>query len=191
MRFFIILAAIAGFAIASPRSTQSKANQNISTFQIAYNRSQKVKAANNTLYIGSSKQHACCNQMNAEDAATFFLQDKELFLYSPGNPKQQVIVDSPKCKAHARYSIGLRLDINNKANKGWRIDSNGSLTFNGSSLMTCGGSNLARDIFVYDDNHQPDKSCCNLTTKATNIRHPTSCLYTGEGQVVTHYCLSN
>ncbi|RGP63511.1 cell wall [Fusarium sporotrichioides] len=192
MRFFIILAAVACFAIASPRSTQSKANQEVSTFQIVYNnRSQKVKAANNTLYIGSSKQRACCNQMNAEDAATFFLQDKELFLYSPGNPKQQVIVDSPKCKAHARYSIGSRSDINKKANKGWRIDSNGGLTFNGSSLMTCGGSNLARDVLVYDGNNQPDKSCRNLTTKATNIRQPTSCLYTGEGQVVSYYCLSN
>ena len=98
MRFSIILGAIAGFAIASPRSTQSKTHRQISTFQIVYDKSQKVKAANNTLYIGSSKQHACCNHMNAEDAATFFVQDKNLFLYSPGNPKQQVIVDSSRCE---------------------------------------------------------------------------------------------
>ena len=89
-------------------------------------------------------------------------------------------------KAYARYSIGSRSDINNKANRGWRIDSNGSLTFNDSSLMTCGDSNLAQDILVYDSEHQPDKSCRNLTTKAINIRSPTSCLYTGEGQVVSH-----
>ncbi|KAF4452174.1 cell wall protein [Fusarium austroafricanum] len=167
MRFFLILAVVTGCAAAGPRSTQSKPTKQVSTFQIVYNQSQKVKAANNTLYIGSSKQDACCNQMNAEDAATFYLQDKELFLYSPGNPKQQVNVEYLECKTHVRYAIGSRINANKTINSGWRIDSDDNITFNGANLMTCGNSKLARDVLIYKSDHQKgaDKACRTLKAK--------------------------
>ncbi|KAF5249720.1 hypothetical protein FANTH_5028 [Fusarium anthophilum] len=90
------MAIIAGYAAAGSPTKQHKHIRRTSTFQIVYNGTEKLKAANNTLYIGSPKQDACCNQFNAEDAATFYLQDEELFLYSPGNPRQQVTVNGTK-----------------------------------------------------------------------------------------------
>ncbi|KAF5623029.1 cell wall protein [Fusarium sp. NRRL 52700] len=97
MRPIIIITAItASCTTVTSLSSQPKPVKQASTFQIVHNRNEKVKAANNTLYIGSPKQGACCNQLNAEDAATFYLQDEELFLYSPGNPKQQVMLHSTK-----------------------------------------------------------------------------------------------
>ncbi|CZR36185.1 uncharacterized protein FPRO_03555 [Fusarium proliferatum ET1] len=195
MRFIIITAIIAGSAAAGSLSKQQKPIRRTSTFQIVYNRTEKFKAANNTLYIGSPKQDACCNQFNAEDAATFYLKDEELFLYSPGNPKQQVIVNSKKaatgCQNSVGYSIGSRKKLEKAQREGWRIDDDDNITFDGLSLMACSSSGVGRDIIVRksDCRLKGCRACRRVTAKATYTSHPTSCLYSGEGQVVSHFCL--
>lgn len=212
MRFIIITAIIAGCAAAGSLSKQHKHNRRTSTFQIVYNGTEKLKAANNTLYIGSPKQDACCNQFNAEDAATFYLKDEELFLYSPGNPKQQVIVNSKKAATGCEktftvcctlltilplgqnsvgYSIGTRKRLEKAQREGWRIDDDDNITFDGLSLMACSSSGVGRDIIVRksDCRLKGCRACRRVTAKATYTSKPTSCLYSGEGQVVSHFCL--
>ncbi|KAF5572491.1 cell wall protein [Fusarium pseudoanthophilum] len=139
MRSIIVTTIFAGYAAASSLSKQPKPIRRTSAFQIVYNGTEKLKAANNTLYIGSPEQDACCNQFNAEDAATFYLQDEELFLYSPGNPKQQVIVNSTKaateCQNSVGYAIGSREKLDKTLSEGWQIDDDDNITFDGLNLM--------------------------------------------------------
>ncbi|RBR20613.1 hypothetical protein FVER53590_03682 [Fusarium verticillioides] len=147
MRSIIVTAILAGYAAASSLSKQHKHIRRTSTFQIVYNGTEKLKAANNNLYIGSPKQDACCNQFNAEDAATFYLQDEELFLYSPGNPKQQVIVNSAKaakeCQTSVGYVIGSRKKLDKTLREGWRMDDDDNITFKGLNLMVCSSSGFS------------------------------------------------
>ncbi|KAL4727844.1 hypothetical protein ACLX1H_004534 [Fusarium chlamydosporum] len=100
MRYPIVVAVAIGCVAASPHHIENRANNEASAFQITASSrdsgidSLKIKASKNALHLGSPVQDACCNQLMAEDAATFYLKDTELFLYSPGNPKQQIYVDS-------------------------------------------------------------------------------------------------
>jgi hypothetical protein len=212
MRSIIVTAIFAGYAATSSLSKQHKHIRRPSTFQIVYNGTEKLKAANNTLYIGSPKQNACCNQFNAEDAATFYLQDEELFLYSPGNPKQHVIVNSTKAATECEktfmghctrltifplgqnsvgYVIGSREKLDKTLREGWRIDDDDNITFDGLNLMACSSSRVGR-VIIPQKSDCPLKGCraCRkVTAKARYTSHPTSCLYSGKGQVVSHFCL--
>ncbi|KAG4271201.1 hypothetical protein FPRO04_14701 [Fusarium proliferatum] len=198
MRFLIAFVAIFGYAAGSPHPMETRATNQISTFQIVAFRpdseidSLKIKAANNTLYIGPSTQDACCNQRNAEDAATFYLKSEELFLYSPGNPKQQIYVDNSRAgERNIRYYIGSQPQPQGAKTKGWEIRKDGALTFNDGQLMACNNGANTWDVLLRsgDQSAGSCKKCLEFTAKTSIIASPTSCLYSGEHQVVSFHCL--
>lgn len=218
LNFLLVLSSIYECAHASPHGSRTSTFNETSTFRIIAqnpcdeNRSLKFKAANNSIYVGSATQSACCNQFDAEDSASFFIKNEELLLYSPGNPRQQVYVEDfaapPKGKVHfnkldptnVRYPLGLgyvRYHIsssplpNGSKTKGWRVGDNSSLSFGGNNLFLCKNDRSAWDVVVgTGDNLQgTDGKCWLFTAEVSIADHPVSCLYTGTGQTVSFFCL--
>ncbi|KAH6957346.1 hypothetical protein DER45DRAFT_540094 [Fusarium avenaceum] len=201
LNLLLVLSAIYECAHGSPHGRRTSTFNETSTFRIVAqnpcdeNRSLKFKAANNSLYVGSATQSACCNQLDAEDSASFFIKNEELLLYSPGNPRQRVYVEDfaapTKGLGYVRYHISNSPLPNESKTKGWMVGDDGSLSFGDNNLFLCKNNGSVWDVVVgTGDNLQgTDGKCWPFTAEASIADHPVSCLYTGTGQTVSFFCL--
>ncbi|KAH7240965.1 uncharacterized protein BKA55DRAFT_576138 [Fusarium redolens] len=144
-----------------------------------------LQASKESFELKLKKQGASCDRGVKTNEATFQLYGDELWLYSTGNPRQQAYVDlSGMGQGKLGYTTGAQPMPRNGQRKGWKIDKNGILTFDGASFVACpNGDNLEKtswSVWVYNsiDNPGGNKNCVPFSVKAAKVEKPVGCLYT-------------
>ncbi|KAL2126027.1 hypothetical protein VTI74DRAFT_1926 [Chaetomium olivicolor] len=101
----------------------------------------QVSASQNKLVLNlpENKLDAKCTDGKARRDAIFYIEDGQLYLYGSKDKVQQFLVDrSGMGQGVLQYfnkgetTPGGRLEL-----KGWAVDENDNLTFNGASLLAC------------------------------------------------------
>ncbi|KAF9768202.1 hypothetical protein IL306_014534 [Fusarium sp. DS 682] len=143
-----------------------------------------LQASKESFELKLKKQGASCDPPHHPNEATFTLYGDELWLYSIGNPGQQVYVDlSGMGQGKFGYTTGAQPMPRNGQRKGWKIDKHGMLTFLGSSFVACpNGDNLEKtswSVWVYNsiDNPGGNKHCVPFSVKAAKVKKPINCMY--------------
>ncbi|KAL1840011.1 hypothetical protein VTJ49DRAFT_928 [Mycothermus thermophilus] len=134
------------------------------------------------LHLEEGKADAQCEDgSSGEDGAIFYIKNEELFLYGK-DTKQQFFVDrSGMGLGVMQYfnstggPIGGRLEL-----KGWAIDENDKLTFNGHDLIACPNSVLnGWSVWVYVGSDKPagQEGCLGFSARAVTVTDPVKCDY--------------
>jgi hypothetical protein len=133
------------------------------------------------LNLPDNKLDAKCTDGKARKDATFYIKDEELYLYGKGDVVQQFLVDrSGMGQGVVRYFTkgptppGGRLEV-----KGWAIDKNDNLAFNGTGLQACpntvdGSWNIW--LKVVDEPAQQE-GCLPFTGRTITAKKPVQCTY--------------
>lgn len=92
--------------------------------------------------------------------------------------------ESANCWSTGQGKIGYLTDNTNPPAhfelKGWAIDKNENLNFNGNSLLACSGSiQNAWSVWAFTDNLTPggNKECLGLSSRTIPVDNPVSCEY--------------
>ncbi|PNY23137.1 Uncharacterized protein TCAP_06918 [Tolypocladium capitatum] len=181
MKFSAAIAtlAAAGSALAAPSEPE--------TFDLMALRSASpihfapFSAAKSNILLNLKHQNATCEGDNY-NRATFYLKDSGLFLYSKGVKHQRIFVDR---SGMGQGKIGYLTDNTYLPRhfelKGWAIDKNGDLNFNGSSLFACSGAiDDAWSVWVLiPSNPTParNEECLGMSSRTIPIKKPVSCEY--------------
>ncbi|KAI9898058.1 hypothetical protein N3K66_006418 [Trichothecium roseum] len=142
----------------------------------------QVSAAKGNYFLGLPKQNAVCEGKNPE-AAVFYIQDSQLYLYTPKTKAvQKAYVDrSGMGQGKLGYISGNQSPPRNGELKGWKVDKNNYLTFNGSSLIACPKSiDNAWSIWVSAGVSQPggNSGCLGFSSLTVPLDKPVKCSYT-------------
>jgi hypothetical protein len=142
----------------------------------------QVSAAQSNLFINLPHQHAVCKGA-AQEGATFYIKDGELFLYTPGGkPAQKVYVDrSGMGQGNLGYLTGNEGLPRYGETKGWKKDESNFLSFNGAGLLACPNSiDNAWNIWVSVGIAKPagQEGCLGFTPMAVPLDKPVACSYT-------------
>ncbi|KAF7557249.1 hypothetical protein G7Z17_g779 [Cylindrodendrum hubeiense] len=169
-----------GFVSAAPATSKT------TTFEVMSLRSaspihfSELQAARNSIFMHLPDQKATCHT-KSDNAVTFKLVGTELHLYKSSGTPQKVWVDrSGMGQGVLGYSTG-DLKPKNGEHKGWKIDKNGDLTFNGAGLLACPGSiSKSWSVWVNAGVSNPggNKNCLGFTARTLPITKPNSCKYT-------------
>ncbi|KAM5354451.1 hypothetical protein ACJ41O_001100 [Fusarium nematophilum] len=171
----------AGVVSAAPqKSTQFEALALRSASPIHF---EGIQAAKSFISLNLAKQGASCDR-KSDNQATFNLVGDELFLYRKSATPQQLWVDrSGMGQGVLGYTTGAQPAPRNAERKGWKIDKNGDLTFNGAGFIACPNSSKAGgswSVWVSAGVKQPggNKGCLGFTARTVKTTKPNSCLYT-------------
>ncbi|KAF5025350.1 hypothetical protein F66182_2561 [Fusarium sp. NRRL 66182] len=144
-----------------------------------------LQAAKSGLALGLKDQGASCDA-KSNNKATFNLVDGELFLYKTDNPPQQLYVDrSGMAQGLIRYTTGVEPAPRNAERKGWKIDKNGNLNFDGAGFIACPNSKKAGgsySVWLSSGVSNPggNKKCLSFSAHIGKIEKPVGCLYTSQ-----------
>ncbi|POR32154.1 Uncharacterized protein TPAR_07645 [Tolypocladium paradoxum] len=137
-------------------------------------------AANSSIFLNLKDQGAKCEGDN-HNRATFYLEDGGLFLYSKGGKRQQMFVDrSGMGQGKMSYLTDNAFPPPHFELKGWAVDKNEDLHFNGSSFLACPGAiQGAWTVWVVTDNPTPagNKDCLGLNARTVPNAKPVCCEY--------------
>ncbi|KAK4466299.1 hypothetical protein QBC42DRAFT_259296 [Cladorrhinum samala] len=104
----------------------------------------EIIASENKMALGlaESEINAQCADGAAKKEATFYIRDGELFLYTPNDTVQQFFTDRSGMGQgviqYVTYKKGETPNFGARSEtKGWVVDENDNLTFNGNSLQAC------------------------------------------------------
>ncbi|KAH7327770.1 hypothetical protein B0I35DRAFT_415700 [Stachybotrys elegans] len=140
----------------------------------------QVSAAQSNLFIHLPDQHAVCKGPE-QSAATFYIKDGELFLYTPsGKPAQKMFVDrSGMGQGKLGYVTGNAGLPRYAETKGWKITDQ-YLSFNGAGLIACPSIDDAWNIWVDVGIANPGYSegCLGFSARTVPISKPVKCTYT-------------
>jgi hypothetical protein len=163
----------------------------------------QVSAAKGNYFLGLPKQNAVCEGKNP-DAAVFYIQDSQLYLYTPKTKAvQKAYVDRSGMGKHFHvplvksflngyadnivgqgklgYISGDQSPPRNGELKGWKVDKDNYLTFNGASLIACPKSiDNAWSIWVSAGVSQPggNSGCLGFSSLTVPLDKPVKCSYT-------------
>ncbi|RFN51334.1 hypothetical protein FIE12Z_4388 [Fusarium flagelliforme] len=176
----------AGVVSAAPKPTTSK----ITNFNALALRSASpvhfnyIQASKESFALKLKDQGSSCYDQKKHNEVTFTLDGDELWLYSIGNPRQQVYVDfSGMGQGKFGYTTGAQPMPRNGQRNGWEISKDGILTNGGSNFVACPNSkNLEKaswSVWVYNsiDNPGGNKNCVPFTVKAAPVEKPVACMY--------------
>lgn len=135
------------------------------------------------LALNVKEQGATCSNGADQEYATFFLQDGELSLYTPGNVTQKLYTDrSGMGQGVLQYSTqpGGYLPGRNSETKGWVVDQYGDITFDGASLLACPSSVAgAYSVWVSAGVANPaGQNCTGIAVRTSVATEPVACTYT-------------
>ncbi len=161
----------------------------------------QVGASQNKLVLNlpESKRDAQCTDGKARADAIFYIQDGELFLYGGKDKVQEFFVDRSGMGEDALVSMMMVLLTNstgqgvmqyfNKGEtglgsrfevKGWAVDENDNLTFNGAGLLACPSttdSSWYIWVSVGIDKPAGQEGCLGFTARTLTIADPVKCTY--------------
>ncbi|KAK8116407.1 uncharacterized protein PG998_004688 [Apiospora kogelbergensis] len=125
-------------------------------------------------------QNASCDKGAKEEFATFHLNDKsELFLYSTGNPVQQVYVDrSGMGQGIVGYTTGVEPTPRNAERAGFSIE-DGHLKFDGADFQSCPGyvDGAYKIWLAGTSNPGGNSDCVAVAARVQTLSEPVGCLY--------------
>ncbi|KPM35818.1 hypothetical protein AK830_g10751 [Neonectria ditissima] len=171
-----------GLVSAAPAASTKSAPFEILTLRSAspihFN---EVQAARNSIFLQLPNQKAVCDK-KSDNAATFQIVDGVLHLYRSSGTQQTLFTDrSGMGQGVLQYATGDAPLPRNGERKGWKIDKNGDLTFNGSGFIACPGS-ISNSWSVWLDagvsNPGGNKNCLGFTARTVKVSKPNSCKYT-------------
>ncbi|KAJ3527449.1 hypothetical protein NM208_g10692 [Fusarium decemcellulare] len=140
----------------------------------------KISAAKSSLFLKLPKQDASCDR-KSDGFATFSLtKNGELYLYSTGNPRQQVYIDR---QGKVGYITGAQSPPKDAQLKGWLIDWRGDLWFERSNLVACpksidGGGGWSIWLRANFPTPAGNKGCIGFSPRTAKVKKPNSCHYT-------------
>ncbi|KAF4976034.1 hypothetical protein FZEAL_7252 [Fusarium zealandicum] len=171
----------AGFASAAPqKSTTFEAIALRSASKIHHEPLQAVK---NHLALNVAKQGASCDA-KSDNNAVFNLVGDELFLFRRSATPQQLYVDrSGMGQGVIGYTTGAQSPPRNSERKGWKIDKDGNLTFDGDDFLACPDSKKAGGSWrvwanVGIRSPADSKNCQRFSARVLKDTKPNSCEYT-------------
>jgi len=133
------------------------------------------------LNLPESKLDAKCTDGKARRDAIFYIQDGVLYLYGTKDKVQEFFVDrSGMGQGILKYQdkgapLGTHFEL-----KGWAVDANDNLTFNGNGLLAC-PSTTDSSWYVWVDAGvaQPagQKGCLGFSARTINETAPVQCTY--------------
>lgn len=139
------------------------------------------QAAKSTILLNLPNQKATCTA-KSDNLATFKLVNGNLYLYHEPKTPQQLYVDRSKNgQGRLAYTANVSTAPSRWERKGWKIDENGNLNFNGAGFIACpNGVDGSWVIWVNAGVSQPGdgKECLGLIARTTNVKKPNSCKYT-------------
>ena len=141
----------------------------------------QVSAAQSNLFIHLPDQHAVCKGPE-QSAATFYIKDGELFLYTPdGKPAQKVFVDrSGMGQGNIGYVTGKGGLPRYAETKGWKITDE-YLSFDGAGLIGCpnsidGAWSVWVDVGIANPGYS--EGCLGFSARTIPLTKPVKCTYT-------------
>ncbi|KAF7192606.1 Cell wall protein phiA [Pseudocercospora fuligena] len=138
-----------------------------------------IKASKGRLTVGG-KQDASCDTKS--DFATFYVQNGEAYLYAASATPQQLWVDrSGMGQGVTGYTTGAQPAPRNAERKGFKVDKDGHLTFDGVSpkACPCKDKNAGWSLwFSTADKPGFNEGCLGVSLKAIKADKPVSCSYT-------------
>ncbi|KAG5938527.1 hypothetical protein E4U53_007991 [Claviceps sorghi] len=142
-----------------------------------------VQASYGSLLLDLHEQRAICkSEHENKNTAVFHLQNQELFLYSDNDSRhQQVYVDrSAMGQGRVRYQYQDIALPRNAEEKGWAINKEGDLEFDGVGILACPGSTGgAWQLWLSTvENPAGNKDCLGIGAKVSAVDKPVSCVYT-------------
>ncbi|KAI5461946.1 hypothetical protein BGZ63DRAFT_382641 [Mariannaea sp. PMI_226] len=139
-----------------------------------------LQAARGGFYLKLPNEKAVCSA-KSDNTGTLQLIDGELQLYTTSSTKQKIFVDrSGMGQGVFRYTTSNSFPSRFER-KGWKIDGNGNLNFNGAGLIACpGGISSSWTIWVNAGVANPggNKNCLPFVARAITNSKPNSCKYT-------------
>ncbi|KAI9150002.1 Cell wall protein phiA [Paramyrothecium foliicola] len=176
-------------AAALPTAQETPAESTSTNFQIMALRSAspihfgRFNAAQSSLSINLPQQNASCFGEDGNQPAVFQYnkEDKTLWLYATGNPRQQIFVNrSGMGQGVTGYVTGAQPVPRNSELEGWQIDETGNLNFDGSSLVACpNGLDGAWSVWVSGvANPGGNENCLGFSARTVEIEEPLDCQYT-------------
>lgn len=138
-----------------------------------------VQAARSSLLVNAKSQNASCDAKT--NFATFYIQDKELFLYAASATPQKIFVDrSGMGMGKIGYVTGAQGLGRNWETKGWSQNSTTGLVFDGTSLQACPGSIDGAWSLWLAGVKEPgyNKGCIGTKMHVVETAKPIGCLYT-------------
>lgn len=149
----------------------------------------QISASETKMALGlpESELNAQCTDGVARRDATFYIKDGELFLYTPKDTVQKFFTDRSgmgqgvlQYVTYAKgetWTPGARFET-----KGWAVDENDNLTFNGNSLQACPWDPTAANTKWYiwlSGVTKPagQEGCLGFVARTITIDQPVQCTY--------------
>ncbi|KAI5291353.1 hypothetical protein KEM54_005206 [Ascosphaera aggregata] len=136
-------------------------------------------ATQNRLVAGVTDQGASCDRGVKSNSATFYIKDGSLYLYAQPATPQEVWVDrSGMGQGIMGYTTGAQPAPKNSERKGWSIDENDHLLFDGVSFLACPGKD-GHSLWVSTGTDRPgyNENCVGIAARVVEINEPVGCLY--------------
>ncbi|GAB1317965.1 Cell wall protein PhiA [Madurella fahalii] len=134
------------------------------------------------LNLPESRLDAQCADGQPRAEAIFYIKDGELYLYGNEDNVQQFLVDrSGMGQGVLQYftrgetAPGGRLEV-----KGWAVDENDNLTFNGSGFLACPSTtDSSWNVWVSAGVDKPagQEGCLGFTARTVTVADPVKCTY--------------
>ncbi|KAH8729850.1 cell wall protein PhiA [Ilyonectria robusta] len=141
----------------------------------------QFNAALSSVFLQLPKSNASCDA-TSDGAATFYLNDGGLFLYSNSNPPQQLYADrSGMGQGKFGYVTGAQPPPRNAELTGWGLDDAGNLNLDGAGFLACPNSiDDSWSVWVNAGVDQPagNEGCLGFSARAVESLNPNACLYT-------------
>ncbi|CAI6338909.1 unnamed protein product [Periconia digitata] len=142
-----------------------------------------IQAAARGLYVGLPSQNSTCDVERDTNYATFYLEDTELHLHAASAYPQTMFVDrSGMGQGIVGYTSGAEPVVRNGERKGWALNENNELEFNGVGLQACPNAidGAWRLWLAGSSNPGGYTNCTGVSAVAYKTDNPISCLYTQE-----------
>jgi len=143
----------------------------------------EVSASQNSLALNvpENKLDAQCTDGKARRDAIFYIQDGELYLYGNKDKVQQFFVDrSGMGQGVLKYfnkgeGLGSHFEL-----KGWAVDANDNLSFNGAGLLAC-PSTTDSSWYIWVDagvtKPAGQEGCLGFSARTITDSDPVKCTY--------------
>lgn len=139
-----------------------------------------VQAAAKGLLLGLPSQNSTCDIERDTNYATFYINDGELHLYAASAYPQTIFVDrSGMGQGIIQYTSGAEPISKNGETKGWALNENNELQFDGTGLQACPNAIDGAWRLWLQGNDKPgySENCTGIANVAYKTENPISCLY--------------
>ena len=140
-----------------------------------------IQAAARGLFVGLPKQNSTCDIERDTNYATFYIEDGELNLHAASAYPQTIFVDrSGMGQGIVGYVSGAEPVVRNGEKKGWALNENNEIHFDGVGLQACPGAidGAWRIWLAGSSNPAGYQNCTGVAAVAYKTDKPISCLYT-------------